>query len=205
MSLSNYTDLKSTVANYLGRSDLTTQIPDFISLAELRLQRDIRIRQMLKTSTATMTTSDGIVGIPSDFLQMRDMFIDTNPRTPVAYNSPSVFTAAARSGVGLPTIYTMRGAEFEFSPKPDMAYTLQMLYYFKPAALSSTNPSNEFLANCPDALLYGALLEAEPYLMNDARSVTWANLYNQAIARINASDDESEYAGVPISMRYTRR
>ena len=61
------------------------------------------------------------------------------------------------------------------------------------------------MANYPDALLYGSLLEAEPYLMNDARVQTWANLYNQAIARINTSDEESEYSGVPLSMTVTTR
>jgi len=61
------------------------------------------------------------------------------------------------------------------------------------------------LANYPDALLYGSLVEAEPYLMNDQRTLTWANLYNQAIARINTSDEESEFSGVPLVMTVTTR
>lgn len=194
------------MANYLGRSDLTSQIPDFISLAELRLSRDIRTRRMLKTATAATTISDATVGLPSDFLAIRDVFVQGSPRTVVSYMSPSAFSSNSRADeVGLPTFYTMRSNEFEFAPKPDAVYTIQMLYYFKPTALSDTNTSNEFMANYPDALLYGSLLEAEPYLMNDARMQTWANLYNQAIARINTSDEESEYAGVPLSMTVTTR
>lgn len=206
MALANYSDLKTSVANYLGRSDLTSQIPDFISLAELRLSRDIRTRRMLKTATAATTISDATVGLPSDFLAIRDVFVQGSPRTVVSYMSPSAFSSNSRADeVGLPTFYTMRSNEFEFAPKPDAVYTIQMLYYFKPTALSDTNTSNEFMANYPDALLYGSLLEAEPYLMNDARMQTWANLYNQAIARINTSDEESEYAGVPLSMTVTTR
>lgn len=201
MSLSNYSDLKTSVANYLGRSDLTSQIPDFISLAEIRLARELRIRQMLKTATATMTISDSTVGMPSDFLAMRDIFVEGQPRNVISYVSPSAFTRTARTEeVGVPTFYTMRGQEFEFAPQPDAAYTLQMLYYAKPTALSDSNPSNAFMANCPDALLYGALLEAEPYLMNDARMATWSQMYSNAIARLTVSDDEAEYSGIPLTM-----
>jgi hypothetical protein len=80
-----------------------------------------------------------------------------------------------------------------------------MLYYAKPTALSDTNTSNVFMANCPDALLYGALLEAEPYLMNDARLATWTQLYSSAITSLAESDNSSEYAGVPLSMSVTKR
>ena len=200
MALATFSDLQTSVANYLGRSDLTSQIPDFISLAELRLSRDIRTRRMLKTATATMTVNDPTVGLPSDFLSIRDVFIQGLPRTVVSYVSPSIFSSNARADqIGLPVFYTM------FAPKPDSAYVLQMLYYFKPVVLSSGNTSNEFLANYPDALLYASLLEAEPYLMNDPRTQTWSSLYNQAIARINTSDEESEFSGVPLVMTVTTR
>jgi hypothetical protein len=91
------------------------------------------------------------------------------------------------------------------APQPDTAYVLILLYYAKPEALSDTNASNVFMANCPDALLYGALLEAEPYLMNDARLATWTQLYSSAITSLAESDNSSEYAGVPLSMSVTKR
>lgn len=206
MSITNYSDLKTQVANYLGRTDLTSQIPTFISFAEIRLSRELRIRQMLKTSTATMTGGDSTVGLPSDFLEMRDLFVDGNPRIAVSYVTPSNFTRDTRATEsGKPVFYTMRGQEFEFAPVPDTNYTLQMLYYAKPTALSDSNTSNVFLANCPDALLYASLLEAEPYLMNDARTEVWTNLYRAATNNLNNSDEQAEYAGVPISMKIASR
>jgi len=206
MALTNYSDLKTSIANYLGRSDLTSQIPDFITLAEIRLNRDLRIRQMLKTATATMTAGDSTVGLPSDFLEMRDIFVEATPRISVSYVSPSVFTRNTRAtDGGRPVFYTMRGAEFEFAPVPDTNYTLQMIYYAKQPSLSNSVPSNAFMANCPDALLYAALGEAEPYLMNDARTGLWAQFYQNAVERLNDSDQESEYAGVPLTMSVTSR
>ena len=68
MSYTTYTALKASVAAYLARTDLTDQIPDFITFAENRLRRELRIRQMLKTVTATTTAADGTVGLPTDFL-----------------------------------------------------------------------------------------------------------------------------------------
>ena len=206
MALTNYSDLKTTVANYLGRSDLTNQIPDFISLAEIRLSRELRIRQMLKTVTANTTGGDSTVGLPSDFLEMRDIYIVGNPRSSILYQTPSVFSRNARADdSGKPVFYTMCGMEFEFATMPDTNYTLQMVYYAKPNALSNTNPSNVFMANAPDALLYGSLLEAEPYLMNDARAQLWNTFYNVAVERLKVSDDESEYPGVPLQMTLASR
>jgi hypothetical protein len=71
--------------------------------------------------------------------------------------------------------------------------------------MSDSVASNEFLANYPDALLYAALAEAEPYLMNDARVQVWAQLYDRAVSNINTSDQNSEFAGVPLTMSVTSR
>ena len=206
MAITNYSGLKTSVANYLGRSDLTAQIPDFITLAEYRLQRNLRIRQMLKTATASTTGGDNTVGLPSDFLELRDIYIDGRPRFTLSYLSPSAFSRDARAAEsGRPNFYTLRAAEFELAPIPDGTYSLVMLYFAKPEVLSDSNASNVFLANAPDALLYGALLEAEPYLMNDSRIAIWSNFYNSALESLNISDESSEYSGVPLQMSVTSR
>jgi hypothetical protein len=206
MSITNYSDLKSTIASYLARTDLTAQIPDFIQLAETRLRRELRLRQMLKVVTTTTTADDGTVELPSDFLQMRDLHINTNPIQVLEYLSPSNFYRNTWSvSTGLPQRYTILAQEFQFAPKPDTNYTLQMMYYAAPPYLSNTNPSNAFLANCPDLLLYGALGEAEPYLMNDARLATWAQMYDRGLAALTVSDDQGEYSGSPISITTSLR
>ena len=206
MALTSYSTLKTAVANYLGRSDLTSQIPDFITLAEVRLSREIRTRKLLKSVTTSTVAGDSTVEIPSDFLEMRDIYLSGNPRISLSYESPSAFTRNAQAEVsGKPGFYTLLGQEFEFAPIPDKVYTVELLYYFKPTAMSDSVSSNEFLANYPDALLYAALLESEPYLMNDARIAVWSSLYDRAIANINTSDQNSEFAGVPLSMSVTSR
>jgi len=206
MAFTSYSDLKTTVASYLGRSDLTSTIPDFISMAELRLSRDLRTRQMLKSATASMTAANPKVALPTDFLEIRDLTVQGNPRVPLDYLSPSAFSRDARADEnGKPSDYTILAAEFLFAPIPDTAYVLEILYYAKPTPLSASVSSNVFLANYYDALLYASLLEAEPYLINDARAQTWTALYDRATTNISTSDSSSEFSGVPLVMKVTSR
>ena len=204
MSFTSYADLQTTIAGYLARSDLTTQIPDFIRLAETRLRRDLRIRQMLKSVTTATVAADSTIELPSDFLEVRDLIIDGSPPQSLNYSSPSAFTRNARTWQsGKPLDYTVLANDFQLAPVPDSNYTAKMLYFAAPAFLSDTNTSNAFLANTPDALLYGALLEAEPYLMNDARINTWGTMFDRAMASITRSDEQGQYSGVPLVIKTT--
>ncbi len=101
--------------------------------------------------------------------------------------------------------YTILASEFQVAPAPDGVYTLKMLYYSAPPYLTSSNVSNVFLNIAPDGLLYGALVEAEPYLMNDARINTWGSMYDRAISSLTKSDEEGQYSGVPLAMKLTAR
>lgn len=206
MSFATYSDLQTSIAGYLARSDLTTQIPDFITFAENRLRRELRIRQMLKSVTTATVSGDSTVELPSDFLQVRDFVVLTNPITPLSYSSPSALSNDPRaSEVGVPKSYTILANDFLVSPVPDGVYTARLLYYAAPAYLSSTNTSNVFLTTAPDALLYASLLEAEPYLYNDARINTWGSMYDRAITTLAKSDQEGQYSGVPLAMKLTPR
>jgi hypothetical protein len=206
MSFATYSDLKTSIAGYLARSDLTNQIPDFITFAENRLRRELRVRQMLKSVTTATVSGDATVEVPSDFLQIRDFVVLTNPIQPLSYSSPSTLSNDPRaSEVGVPKSYTILANEFLMSPPPDGVYTLRLLYYSAPPYMSSTNASNVFLNVAPDALLYAALLEAEPYLFNDGRVNTWGTMYDRAISSLTRSDENTQYSGVPLAMKLTAR
>ena len=206
MSFATYSDLQTSIAGYLARSDLTTQIPDFITFAENRLRRELRVRQMLKSVTTSSVSGDSTVEVPSDFLEIRDFVALTNPITPLSYSSPSILSNdPVASQVGVPRSYTILANEFLLAPVPDGVYTLRLLYYSAPAYLSSSNTSNVFLNIAPDALLYASLLEAEPYLMNDGRINTWGSMYDRAITTLTKSDENTQYSGVPLAMKLTSR
>jgi hypothetical protein len=206
--ITNYSDLQSTIADYLARTDLTSQIPLFIQLAENRLRRDLRIRPMLKVVTTATTASDPTVALPSDFLEMRDLHIESSPIQTLVYQNPSNFyrnTKASTADSGAPKFYTVMGSEFQFAPIPDSAYTLKMVYYAAPTYLSTSNSSNVFLANSPDLLLYASLGEAEPYLMHDERIATWAQLYDRGLNSLTVSDSAGENPSAPMVISLATR
>lgn len=206
MAITNYTTLQSTIADYLARTDLSAQIPTFIQLCENRLRRDLRLRNMLKVSQTTTTKGQPKVELPTDFIAMRDMHINTTPIQALNYYSPSNLNRDTYAYTqALPRGYTILASEIQLSPIPDSNYTLELLYYAAPDYLSSTNPSNVFLAIAPDLLLYGSLAEAEPYLMNDDRIQTWAGLYQKGLDSLSASDDAGEFASVPMTIQIAKR
>jgi hypothetical protein len=202
MAMTTYAELSTSVAGYLARTDLTDQIPDFISMAELRMQRELRIRQMLKSVTLTATSGSNLLALPSDFIQVRDLVVVGNPVTPLNFYAPSALSRNTRTAQsGKPLDYTLLAENFQLSPIPDSAYSLDLLYYAKPPVLSSSNASNIFMVTVPDMLLYATLLESEPYLMNDARVSTWVSLYERASISVTKSDETGQYSGVPLAIK----
>jgi len=202
MAFGTYAEIKSLVANYLGRDDLTSQIVDFVKLAEVRMRRDLRLREMLTSTDLTVSSTN--VAIPSDFAELRELHIDSNPITQLDYLPPTMFFRTARTKeVGKPVFYTMDGDNFKFGPSPDTTYTAKLLYYANPEFLSDSNTSNVFLQVAPDCLLYGALAESEPFLMNDQRITVWASLYDRARQQLTIADDAGEFSGNPMAMSVT--
>jgi len=186
--IATYSALQTTIANYLARTDLTSQIQDiFIPFAENRLRRELRTNEMLDYVTLSLTAN--VATLPSDFLEVREIHFDSNPVDDIQYQSPDMFFRNRITKTsGSVSYFTILANEIHFAPTPNVTSDLKMLYYKKPAYLSDSNTSNVFLANYPDALLYAALAEAETYLMNDARVQTWANMYDRSVQNIYASD-----------------
>ena len=199
MALATYTELVSTVESYLARTDLNTIVPTFVQLAQERITRDLRTREMLKLSTTTAT--DNTVELPIDFLEMRELHFQGNPPVTLEYQSPDkFFRNHVTTTSGLPYYFTIIGYEMQFAPVPDDNQTLQMLYYAKPTFVSPSVSSNLYLANYSDALLYATLAEAEPYLMNDARLQVWASMYERAIANIMKNDIGKKFPNTALNV-----
>jgi hypothetical protein len=199
MALTNYNDLVTTVESYLARTDLTSIIPTFVMLAQQRMTRDLRTREMLRV--ATTPTTDATVELPPDFLELRDIHFQGNPPITLEYQSPDLFFRnLLTSTSGKPYYYTLIDNELQFAPAVDSSYTLQMLYYAEPTFISTTQATNVFSLNYPDALLYATLAESEPYLMNDARIQVWATMYDRAIANIMNNDIGSKYPNTSLNV-----
>ena len=203
MAITTYAELKTAVADFLNRDDLTSAIPNFIALAEADFNRKIRHWRMEGRSSATIDTQYS--GIPADWLETIRFNISTANGTQrlelISHAEMSERRYDSNDTAGTPQFYNMSGGEFEVSPTPDEAYTADLLYYGTIAALSDSNTSNWLLTYHPDAYLNTALVHSAPYLNEDQRATTWAALSQSAVDAINLSSDQSRFSGTGLRMK----
>ena len=193
MALTSYSELQSSIADFLNRDDLTAVIPDFITLSEAQMNREVRHYRMEKRATAQLDTQ--YTALPQDFLQPIRFVITSSSVTTLEQSSAleiSKLREANGDTTGKPTTYSILDSAIEVFPKPDATYTLELLYYEKILGLTNSNTSNWLLTNYPDAYLYGALMHSAPYLQEDVRIQTWAALYQKAISDINSESERSK-------------
>jgi hypothetical protein len=202
MALTTYNELKSSVADWLNRTDLTAVVPDFISLAEAQIERTLRTRQMIVRATAAIDTEYSAV--PADFLETKSIKLNTNPVTALAFESidaMDLMKSTRYLSPGKPQYFSIVGGQIRVLPVPDNSYTAELTYYAKLTKLSSTVSSNWLLASSPDVYLYGSLMQASPYLKDDARIPVWSSMYTSALEAIQVADDRGATSGGAIMMR----
>lgn len=204
MALSTYAELKASVADWLNRSDLTSAIADFVSLAEAQMERQLRTRQMIVRATASFAASAEYGTVPDDFLEAKTIKLDTNPVTSLDFETISSMDQLAGNtytSTGRPKKFTVVGNQFRLLPIPDTAYTAELIYYAKLTKLSSTVATNWLLTQAPDVYLYGSLLQAAPYLQDDARITVWSSLYAAGLNQLQVADDRGSTSGGVLTAR----
>jgi hypothetical protein len=201
-TITNYATLQSTIADYLNRADLTSQIQTFIQFAEADLNTRLRDRQMIVRAEAT--SDEEYVQLPSDWLEALNLQL-VGGMSPLRYitldESDIVNSTRALTS---PSFYSLMNGAIELVPPPAHDVDIEMVYYGKIPSLSDAAPSNWLLVKAPDVYLYGALTHAAPFLMDDARIQTFGQIY---LARVQSLQDESQkslHSGSPLIAR-TRR
>ena len=204
MAITTYTELKTRVADWLNRDDLTDRVPDFIALAEAQFNRELRIRGMEGRYTASTVSGQKNYMLPGGYIQMRNFQINTDPITALEYVTPEIHDRLwGGSKTGVPQMYTMVANELILGPTPDSIMTMEMDFYKAFDTLSSTVATNWVLANAPDLYLYGALLNAEPFLVNDERLGTWKEFVVTAITAIQSADARDRHSGSSMRVMNT--
>jgi hypothetical protein len=197
MALANYTDLQAAVASWLARSDLSSQIPDFITLAEAKLNRVLRTRQMEQRSTAVATE---YMALPDNFLELRDIQLNTSPKQSLTEVSPDEIDRNYSTPSGQPLVYCVIANQIQLAPAPDSTYTVEIDYYETIPPLAS-NATNWLLTVAPDIMLYGALLEASAYILDDPRIPLWQAAYTQVIGQLQSADKRARWSGSRLAVR----
>ncbi len=210
VGITSYANLQTTVTEYLARDQDTTliaRIPTFIQLAEAKFNRTLFHRMMETRSTTTVdtsTTEPEFLSLPSDFQSMRRIRLSSVAGKPcLEFRSGTQmdeFRLMSGNVAAQPRYFTIFGSEIELAPTPDANYTIEMVYRQNVPALATNDP-NWLLTLAPDLYLYGSLLEASPYIKEDARIQTWGSGFKIALDDLNAVGMTSTFNAGPMTVR----
>ena len=174
----NYTELQTKIAAWVHRTDLSAVIPDFITLAEEKINRHLRVRQMETTLAVTPITAN-LITPASDIVDVKTLWHDNLPGTPLKQQSLESVVSAKTDG--LASLYAWKGADIYFNGVGDVT---GVLYQRIPALATATN--NWLSDGHPGVYLFGAMVEAVQYIQGDATA--WLQRFETAINEVQSDD-----------------
>jgi hypothetical protein len=189
LALTTYAQLKTAVADWLERSDLSDRVEDFVALAESRLNRVLRLRLMESDQALVTSPGSRMVALPAGFREPVALWLETVAgRQSLTHVDAAALEAT--TALGQPWQWTVDGPNLAFERPCDQVYvlTLRMLGRL---ALSDTAPSNAVLADYPDLYLFGALVEAAPYLRDADMLSLFAARFEAALAEVRMKEARS--------------
>ena len=204
MALDTYTNLKTAIANFLARDDLTSEIDDFIDLTEADFNRRLRIRAMESVNTS-FTIDAATESLPTGFLQVKSFVITSSTPDKTLELSTAYHQANTQgyTNVGTPRLYSIEGSNFRFSPVPDTAVTARLTFYKAFDSLDGSTATNTILTNHPDVYLYGALYYASTFIrgMDQGSVAQFKAQYETALKQVEEADEKDKYNGTPLVQR----
>lgn len=203
MALSNYTNIASSVENWLNRSgftDVTAITEDFIIMAQRRIQRDVRIPTM-EVFSSGITVTSGQSAIPTDMLDVKEMVAtDGSTAWPVVRSKYSrVRNERLKAGAG-PSFFDTVAGNFEFGPEPSSGVTVDLVYYRELESISTTVAQNWFSTYAPELILFGAMIEAAIFLKEKEMQVVYEEAYTEALKRLKDQKSKAEWSGTPLQV-----
>lgn len=198
MAITTYAELKTAVADFVHRGDLTTAVVDLIMLGEKRIQREVRTPDM--EVTYSQAIASGVIAVPTDFLEWKLVYINTTltrrlqPKTIewIYQNYPT------RSSDGIPKFIGRGATNFEFGPYPDSTYTVKGFYYKRLTSVASS--WNALATANPDLYLYAALAATSAYIQDEPRIAIWEEAYRMTRDDLNGEAKLQDISGAPLRM-----
>lgn len=195
MSINNYSELVTAVARASFRSDLSSDIPNFIQLCESDMQ--IRLKLIDFESTATLTVTSGSVALPNDYKGMRNIYWDSDIDRPLQYITPDKYNSIILTS-NLPEFYTIIGTNIKFDT--NLSGTAYVNYKAKFTPISVSNATNAIITNYPDAYMHGTMMQLYLFTRDAANAQTRQMAYEQVIQRVIKDNNERKY-GASLQVR----
>ena len=188
-----YDSLTSTVLQYLERRDraVVDAVPTFITLAEFEIAEQIKTLGQLQVAESTMLADNALLQKPARWRKTVSMSVTVNgKKQPVLLRKYEYLKNywPDSNQTGVPLYYADTNWDHWYlAPTPDQDYEFEVLYYERIAPLSSTNQTNWLTQNAPNAMLFGTLLQAMPFLKNDQRQI-FQQKYTEAMQTLKGED-----------------
>lgn len=202
MPLGSYSQLVTSIGTWTARSDLTTQIDDFIDMAEAEFNRKLRVQDMITISSLTVTSTSAVVTLPTDCQQVDSLAFTTDPSKIDFVSMKQLKDRYGVQATGRPQAYASKTkTTIQFGPPSDASYGMELSYYAKIPALSSSNTTNWLLTKEPELYLFTALHKALGYVVDQDRKAEIEAGYQRVIAEIMEEDEENQSGGAGMAVR----
>jgi hypothetical protein len=200
MSFANYDALRTAIGDWLNRQDLAPVIPTFIGLAESYFDKNIRTREMW--TTTTLTATNGVAALPADMAELVTVRDTSRNNAVLHYVTPQEALASDQWSNGTQAdLYTIAGTNIRLAPRLSGSNDVQVDYYARIPRLGASLATNWLLSRAPEIYLYGALVQSAPYLQDDARVQTWADLLQRALDDLRLDNERAEFGGSTLRIR----
>ncbi|WP_373413709.1 hypothetical protein [Ensifer aridi] len=193
MTISDYASLLVDAGEYSGREDVAHLFPRFVGLAELKLNRGLRVADMEVTDDISLADGDGT--LPGDFLEARE--VKNAAGIPIRAVSLQQLTSSYmdRSGMS-PTGYAIVGNTIKARPISDQDLTVT--YYGKIPALTRTNPTNWLLQKAPDVYLFALVNEIAIWAKDVDGAQAAQQLMMLALSGLNIQDERARWGNAQV-------
>ena len=198
-----FTTLQNDVRAYLERGSTNdptvyAQLPSLINLAERMISRELKVLGFLVSATVSLQANVAVLAKPDRWRETASINVGnavagTIQRRQLYPRSLEYCRTywPDETQVAPPKFYCdYNYANFLITPTPDQAYPAEVLYYEEPALLDATNQTNWITQYAPNLLLYGTLLQCQPFLKKDDRMQTFQAMYDRAAGVLNSEDTD---------------
>lgn len=206
MSLATYADLKTSLAAWGGRSDLTSVIPDFVALCHATLMRDLRGHLRLQRRVDNFAVSAEYVPVPVDFMELVSAYLNTSPVTPLNF-MPAESIAKYATGTDTPKYISMGGSNaggqetFRFAPVPSGSNTATIEYYARLPFFPNDTATNWILTDHPNLYLYGSLFHLYAYIKDMEAAQGAMSLYQGHLADVKSAGKRTRWGANGMTVR----
>lgn len=192
----DYSSLKTEIADFAERNDLTSVIDTFIDLCEAEMQRELKLLEFETTGTVTVTSGSGT--LPTGFSDARALSWDGDEDRVLRYVTPDRLNTVNSSNPSLVHYYTITGDTIKFSD--DATGTLNITYMARFTPLSGSNTTNAIITSHPAAYLYGSLKHLSVYLKDAEGAMGYDSLFKAELAAIKKDNKDRKYAGASLAV-----